>query len=216
MAEINTLLRRIDAEFHAIDDKIKKNQIENLQEYRERQKRLIRFGKLLDEVREIWNPRLEALRQRFGDQVHVTPRSTPSRSEATFEFRSTLAKLRLKFALFADRDMRYVQLTSDLEIVPSLIQCDAHAEMQCPLESTNLQVLADWFDDRIVSVVRTYLTLHQDNLDWKKHLVEDPVTRVWFPRYAAGATLEWKGSTYYFVDNESRLEFAKQNQIPVK
>src|SRR5687768_4306605 len=98
MSDINTLLRRIDAEFNAVDDQIKKSQIENLQESRDRQKRLDTFGKLLDELREIWNPRLEALRQRFGDQVNVTPRFTPSSREATFEFRSTLAKIRLKFS----------------------------------------------------------------------------------------------------------------------
>lgn len=215
MTEIDTLLKRIDAEFSAVQDNIKKSQLENMQEYRERQNRLAAFAKLLEELRELWKPRLEALRLRFGEKVNVTPRITPSSREATFEFHSALAQIRLRFSVFADSDVRNVQLTSDLEIVPILIHFDAHSEIEFPLEATNKQAVASWIDDRIVSFVRTYLAIHKDNLYLKDHLVEDPITQIKFPKYAAGATLDWKGSTYYFVDQDSRKEFAKQKNIVV-
>ena len=34
MADMTSLLQRIDAEFNAVDDKVKKNQQANLEEYR--------------------------------------------------------------------------------------------------------------------------------------------------------------------------------------
>jgi len=213
MADITSLLQRIDAEFNAVDDKVKKNQQENLEDYRQRQKRMEQFAKVVDELKTIWTPRLEALQKRFGDRVKITPRFTPSSREATFEFQSSLARIRLKFSAYADRDVKNINLTSDLDIVPILTQFDAHSELQLPLDAPNKDAVAKWVEDRIVSFVHTYLSMHENNFYMKDHLVEDPITRVQFAKFAAGATLEWKGSTYYFVDDESRKEFIKKNNI---
>ena len=213
MAEINDLLQRIDAEFDAVDDKVKQNQKANLEDYRQRQKRMEQYTAVVDDLKTIWAPRLEALQKRFGERVKVTPRLTPSSREATFEFQSSLARIRLKFSAYADQDVKNIHLTSDLDIVPVLTQFDAHSEMKFPIESPNKDAIAKWVEDRIVSFVRTYLSLHENNFYLKDHLVEDPITQVQFPKFAAGATLEWKGATYYFVDDESRKEFAKKNNI---
>lgn len=211
MNDINSLLQRIDAEFTAIDDKVKKVQQENLEEYRQRQKRMEQYGKVVEELKSIWTPRLEALQKRFGDKVKVTPRFTPSSREATFEFQSNLARIRLKFSAYADQDVKNIHLTSDLDIVPVLTRFDAHSEMKFPLDSPNNEAIAKWVEDRIVSFVHSYLSIHENHYYLRDHLVEDPITRVQFPKFAAGAVLEWKGSTYYFVDDESRKEFVKKN-----
>jgi YHS domain-containing protein len=50
----------------------------------------------------------------------------------------------------------------------------------------------------------------------KDDMVEDPIANIRFPKYAAGATLEWQGQTYYFVGEETRTEFMKQNKIASK
>lgn len=215
MADINNLLQRIDAEFNAIDDKVKKVQQANLEEYRQRQKRMDQYTRVVDDLKSIWTPRLEALQKRFGDKVQITPRFTPSSREATFEFQSSLARIRLKFSAYADRDVKNIHLTSDLDIVPVLTQFDAHSEMMVPLDAPNKEAIAKWVEDRIVSFVHSYLSIHENNFYLKEHLVEDPITKVQFPKFAAGATLEWKGSTYYFVDDESRKEFVKKNNISV-
>ena len=47
MANVDTLLKRIDAEFRALDNKIKQAQAEHVHEHQERQKRLAAFEKLL-------------------------------------------------------------------------------------------------------------------------------------------------------------------------
>ncbi len=213
MAELDNLLQRIDAEFNSVEDKVKKAQLENMQDYRDRQKRLETFEKVLDDLKNIWRPRLEALQKRFGDKVQITPRLTPSSREATFEFQSHLARIRLKFSAFADRDVRQIHLASDLDIVPVLTRFDAHSEMTFPVEAPPRDVITKWVEDRIVSFVHTYLAIHENNFYLKDHLVSDPITGVQFPKYAAGATVEWKKDTYYFVDDVSKQEFCKKNNI---
>lgn len=108
---------------------------------------------------------------------------------------------------------KQVHLTSDLDIVPVLTQFGAHSEMKFPVDSPNKEQIAKWIEDRIVAFVHTYLLIHENNFYLKDHLVSDPIKGVQFPKYAAGATQEWKGSTYYFVDNVSKAEFKKKNSI---
>jgi hypothetical protein len=43
-----------------------------LQEHRERRKRLAAFEKQMEAMPPVWEPRLKALQQRFGDQIKVT------------------------------------------------------------------------------------------------------------------------------------------------
>ena len=79
--------------------------------------------------------------------------------EANFEFQSPLARILLKFCAYADRDVKNVHLSSDLDIVPILTKYDSHSEMVVPLESPNKEAITKWIDDRIVSFVHTYLSI---------------------------------------------------------
>jgi len=47
-------------------------------------------------------------------------------------------------------------------------------------------------------------------------MVEDPVVQVRFPKYAAAATLRQNGQTYYFISEETRREFEKQQAKAAK
>ena len=38
-------------------------------------------------------------------------------------------------------------------------------------------------------------------------MVEDPVAKVKFPKFAAGTTLNVKGKTVYFIDGATRKEY---------
>lgn len=215
MAEIDTLMGRIDAEFSAVDARIKKQQAEHLQEYRDRQKRLEEFGRVLDELRDIWRPRLEAVARRFGERVKVTPRLTPSRREAILQIQSELANISLTFSVFTDRDIQQLIVTSDLRIIPILMKFDSHSEIEFPLDQIDRQALGRWMDDCIVNCVRTYLALHENEHYMKQEMVADPITQVRFLKQAAGATLDYQGQKHYFVDEESRGEFARQKGISV-
>jgi YHS domain-containing protein len=216
MPDVNDLAGRIDAEFAALEQKHRKIQVEQVQVYRERQKRLHQLGQVFDRLRDVWGPRLDLLVEKFKDRVKVTPRMVPSTREATFAFQSKVARVELRLSATTDCDVTKIILSYDLEIIPALIQFDAHSQVELPLDAVDTEVVARWIDDRLVSFVKTYLMLHDNEYQFKDEMVEDPVAGVRFPNFAAGATLEWEGRTYYFVGEETRSEFAQQNGIALR
>ncbi len=216
MPEVKSLSSRIDGEFAAVEKKRQDFQVERLQEYRERQKRLQQLGKVFDKMAKAWKPRLETLVQKFGNRIQVTPRLTPSTREATLEFPSNLGRVSLRFSASTDRDVRQVILGYDLEIIPVFFRYEPHAELGFPLEAIDEAAAARWIDDRIVDFVRTYLSMGENELYTREHMVEDPVAHVGFPDFAAGATLEWQGKKFYFIGEETRRQFAQMNKIAIE
>jgi YHS domain-containing protein len=208
MPDVDQLLSRIDSAFKSSADKIQEFQTRQVQELHGRQQRLETFELLLRTLGDVWRPRLEALSRRFGEKVHVTPSVTPGRRDATFRFDSELAHIDLRFSAFADADVRNVVFYYDLEILPILMKFESHSEIEFPLEAVDTEALARWIDDRIVAFVTTYLALHENAYYLKGHMVEDPIAKVQFPKYAAGAIAEFDGKTYYFVSQETCQEFA--------
>ena len=214
MPDIKELISRIDSEINAAEAKIKNLQTQQVQSFQDRGKRLEKFGQTAEVVRDICKPRLEALAQRFGDRVHLTPTVEPARLEATFAFKSELAQIHLRFSAAPSADATKIVFSYDLRVMPILMQFESHAELEQPLEAVDREALAKWMDDRIVAFVRTYLSLHENEYYLKDHMVEDPVAHVRFPRYAAGATLERGGKTYYFIGEETRREFERAQAQP--
>jgi hypothetical protein len=216
MTALKSLSSRIDDEFAALEKKVKDVQIERLQEYRERRKRLQQLDGVFDKLAEAWKPRLDTLMRKFGDRIQVTPRLTPSTREATLEFPSKLGRVSLRFSASTDRDVRTVILGYDLEVVPAFFRYEPHAELEFPLDAVDEVAAGRWVDDRIVDFVRAYLSMGENGFSSPEHMVEDPVAHVQFPDFAAGATLEWQGKKYCFIGEETRQEFARQHGIPVK
>jgi YHS domain-containing protein len=213
MTATSSLADRIDAEFTAAADKIKQFQSQQIQEHHERQQRLERFEQLLNELTELVRPRLETLAQRFGDSAQVRPYVAPGRRHATFQCQSELAHVRMRFSATTNLDVTRVVFSYDLEILPILMQYESHAELEFPLDAVDREALVQWADDRIVSFARTYLSLNENEFYLKRFMVEDPVLHVRFPKHAAGATLEWQGKKYYFVGEETKAEFEKEQGI---
>jgi len=51
------------------------------------------------------------------------------------------------------------------------------------------------------------LSLSQNEYYLKNHLVVDPVADAKFPKFAAAATLERQGKTFYFISEKTHNEF---------
>lgn len=215
MADVKDLLNRLDVEFSSAETQIKEFQAQKLQEYHGRQQRLELFSKACEQLRDTWRPRLEALAAKFGDKVKVTPSVTPAMREATFQFRSPLADIVLRFSASTDFEVRNLVLDYDLHILPILMKYEPHARVEFPLDAIHADVIGQWIDDRIVDFVKTYLALHRNEYYLKDHMVSDPVTLTRFPRYAAAATLDWGGTKYYFISDETRRDFATKHGISV-
>src|SRR5215831_16296573 len=183
--DVASLINRIDAEFSALDDKIKRAQGEKQQEHHDRQTRLAAFEKELETLPEVTKPRLEALVKRFGDRAKVSPRIDSTSRAVTMDFQSELARIKLKFSAATDQEVRKLILLYDLEILPTLMQFDSHQQAEWPLDAIDRKAVGQWVDDRIVSFVKTYLSLHENQYYLKEHLVQDPIAGVRFPKFAA-------------------------------
>ncbi len=210
MPNVNELLKRIDAEFAGSQQKMKDFQTQQVEQHEQREQRLASFGALLDELSDVWRPRLEALRERFGDQVKTAPTITPTQRSVTFSFATELARVNMRLSASPDADARHAIFSYDLDIMPILMKFDSHSEIEFPLEAVDRNALAAWFDDQIVGFVRTYLSLHENQYYLKGHMVEDPIAKIQFPKFAAGATFEHNGKTIYFVDETTRAAFVQQ------
>jgi hypothetical protein len=209
------LIERIDATIAAAREKARLQQKELPQDGSEHQKRIQRFEQVREEIRALARPRIEALARQFGDQVQITPKVTQSRSAVTFDFKAPGGYITLSFSVVPDEEVKNAVIEYNLEVVPVRTMYDSHAEFRAPIDGFNPAALESWVDDWIVRFVEHYMQMHEIDAGGHADHVEDPVVKVRFPKFAAGATLEHEGRTYYFIDDRTRDDFARQNGVKV-
>ena len=135
------------------------------------------------------------------------------RKPARVAVQSGLARVQLRFSATTDRDVRKVVLGYHLEIIPVLMRFNPHAEVEFPLNAVDKDAVARWIDDRVVEFLQTYFAMGESAIYLRDEMVEDPIAGVCFPKVVAAATLEWRGQKFYFVSEETRQEFEKQQGI---
>jgi YHS domain-containing protein len=167
-------------------------------------------------VVDIARPRLELLIDRFRNKVDVQPIVSEHLRSVTMKFDSPVARIDLTFRLSHDVEVKNLILDENLEILPILMKFEPQASLTMPLDKIDEGKAAKWFDDRVVDFVQTVGAVHRNQYYLKDHLVVDPVAGVQMPKYAAKATLEKDGKTYYFVSDETKAQFAKQHKIATK
>jgi YHS domain-containing protein len=207
MFDVSILEGRISAEFSSAAQRDKKLLGETVQDATQSQDRLEQLGKVFDELREVWKPRLELLVREFGNRVQATVHVVPSMRDATFYFQSSSAHVRLRFTALPDRDFEKLILSYLLEITPAVVHFRPYAQIEFPLNAVDKAAAAKWIDDRIIDFVRTYLSMGEPEICPNDQMVEDPVARIRFPKFAAATTLERKGETFYFISEETRRAF---------
>lgn len=206
------LLGRINAEFAEAKHKLNVLRQKGVEEHRGRLARLEVFEQSCERLKDVWGPRLETLKEAFGERVKVAPYATIGRRQATFSFMSDIARITVTFSASTDFDVRKLVLEYSLEILPILMSFPDHTRYEQPLEQVDPQSIGKWMDDQIVDFVKTYLSLHENEYYLKSHMAVDPVAKVRFPKFAAAATLERNGATLYFMANETRDEFLEKEE----
>lgn len=211
MADVSQLTSRIDAEFADVQTKIATFQKQAQEEYAAREKRYQeQFLPAVQRMPELLKPRLQVLVDRFQDKVQVQPVVTEQVRQATFKFNSPMARIELTFRVSHDAPVKNLVFDQTLEVLPILMQFDKHASLTVPLDNIDEAKITQWFDDRIVAFIKTFLAIHQNQYYQKDSLVTDPVAGIEMPRYAAKCTLESGGKTYYFVSEETRREYQEK------
>jgi YHS domain-containing protein len=210
MAPACSLTQRIDAEFSAADKRLEQFRAKQVESYQSRQGRLEQFEQMSDELRKVWESRLDVLAKKFGQRMDVHPTVEPGRRSVTLEFKSSLARIELRFSATPDGDVRKLLVTYDVNIVPVLMKFDSHKELELPLDAIDSTQLAEWLDDRIVDFLHAYLAMHENQYYLQNEMVQDPIAKVQFPKFAAAAKLEQNGKTIYFIDELTLREFQKR------
>ena len=213
MSDVSELAKRIDAAFSGVKAKASELMQQRLQEHQDRQALLKEYEKAQAKIVEIAKPRLEALAGRAGERVKVTPAVSQTRRSATFEFKSAKALINLTFSVAPDQNVQRAVVESDLKVVPVLWKFDSHSEFSTPIANVDAAGLTRWLDDRILSFVDLFILIHEGELFDKAEMDEDPVAKVSFPKFAAGATLDHGGQTHFFIDDKTKAEFARQKGI---
>ena len=159
MFDIGSLSRRISAEFSSAAERDNELVGRNVQDAKQRQDHLEQLGKVFDELRKVWKPRLELLVNEFGNRVQTSPHLVPSERDVTFAFQSSKAHVRLRFTALPDRDFQRLILAYLLEITPAVIHYKSYDQMEFPLNAIDKQAVGKWLDDRIMDFVHTYLSM---------------------------------------------------------
>lgn len=213
MTERMELADRIRKELSAHQQRLQTSRDKCVADHRARQAREAKLEQLFDELRSVWRPRLETLASEFGDLIQATPTITPGRRTATFDVKSPLASIRMTLSASANSDATELVLAYDLQILPILMKFERHAELALPLDQVDAAKVGEWIDDLILGFVRTYLEMQSNEYYLKDQMVEDPVAHVRFPKFAAEATRERNGVTYYFIGDTTARAFDQQSVV---
>jgi hypothetical protein len=163
MAEPSSLADRIDAEFAAAKQRNVAIQNQDVRYFQERQQRLEAVDKILNELRSIWRDQLDELAKLLGERVKVVASIAAGNRIAKFSVQSRIAQMDFRFAVFTDDDVRNLIFQYDLEVVPASTKYDSHSELSFPMNNVDRRLLAEWISDRIISFMKTYLSVHDTN-----------------------------------------------------
>ena len=215
MTDVNTLINRIDQAIAAEVGRQKRDWAGVMLANRKRELRLQRYKAEAKRILELLRPRLDAFLERFKAVVKVEPTVREHTRVVKLTFAATVAKATLCFEVFPDRDVNHIRLECTQEIIPVMVRYDKQSVLQFPLDGVRDDELVGWFDDRILAFVMAYLAVVRRDAalqeQLKDLLVQDPITKIRFPKYLASSTLERDGQTYYFVDEATRREFEQQS-----
>jgi YHS domain-containing protein len=208
MPTTDALKTRLDAEFAAAQEQVRREGEESARANEAARQRFDTFARVRDKVRELAEPRLEQLRERFPDGKMNPVRSSQGGS-VTLHLETGRARMTLSFNLSHDGAVTKVFLDYDLEVIPVFVAFDPHDRLEIALEAPDYEQIARWMDDRVVAFAHTYLAVQFTKQYEGENIVDDPVARLSFPKVLAQSSLEYQGKTYHFVSAQTRQAFEK-------
>ena len=212
MADLEKFLRRVDSEVASARQQALGVMQDAEQAYESRQRGFELFLKVLERVRELTRPRLEALAERF--KFDTKPIQSEHQRGIELAFRTEMAAVSLKFTATHDTEVRNLLVEYQLRVVPIFIKFAPQAQFESSLAAFDENAFAAWLDDRLVEFVKTYLEIHTNSYYQKDHLATDPVANIQFPKIYAQVTLDEAGRKLYFISEKTRDEYLQQAGKP--
>jgi hypothetical protein len=162
MADTSSLAQRIKAEFDSRAQRQQAAEQEQSKAASDREAGLAQFGKVCEDLKGVWRPRLEEFAKQFGEKVKVTPNLSPTQREAKLNFLTDLANVTLTFTVAPSPDAKKLVLDYDLLIIPIYFDYERHARLELPMDKVDRDAVGKWVDDRLISCLKAYLSI-QDN-----------------------------------------------------
>lgn len=213
MSNGTSLAERMKAEFDVRAQRQKADEAQRAKDANEQERRLEQFGRVCEELKPVWRSRLEEFAKQFGDKVRVTPAVSPSRRDAVVVFLTDLATVTLRLSVSTSADVSKLVLDYELLIIPVFFDYEKHARLEMPLNQIDPNAVGKWIDDQLISCVRAYLSLRDNEHYVKRAMVEDPITKERFLREDAAETLVHEGKTLYFNSADSLARYKHKLQI---
>jgi YHS domain-containing protein len=205
-----SLAQRIKAEFDAHLQRQKRAEEEHARESHERDQRLGQFIRTCDDLQTGWRASVEEFASQFGDKIRVTPSLMPSLREVKVVFLTDLASITLTLSASPSEDVRKLVIDYDLLILPIFFEYDRHARLEMPLDRIDREALDRWVEDRLISCVKAYLSIQNNEFYLKRATVQDPITKARFLRGDAAATLDHNGQTLYFSSQDTLRQYKEK------
>ncbi|MCW5767691.1 MAG: hypothetical protein KIT19_03335 [Phycisphaeraceae bacterium] len=209
-----TLADRIRAEFDAREARQKAAEADRAKSQEAHEGGIEKFKSACDDLQAVWKPKFQEFAKQFGDKIKITPVVSPEQREARCTFLTELATMTLTVGVSASPDATKLVLDYNLLIVPTYFDYERHARMEMPLNSIDKNAVGAWLDDRLVSCVKAYLSMQDNEYYLRRVLVEDPITKAKFLKEDAAASIEHKGATVYFASEQSKKDYMAKHEIP--
>jgi YHS domain-containing protein len=145
--------------------------------------------------------------KQLGDQIKVTPTVKRSYREAKVTFLTDLAQVTLTLSASANSDATRIVLDYDLAIIPAIFDYERHARLEMPIDKIDTAAISAWIDDRLISCVKVYLSIQDNQFYINRVTVEDPISKARFIRTDAAGTLEHNGQTVYFASEQTMHQY---------
>lgn len=209
MADLSSLLSRIEAQVATARQQAQLTMQDAEAAYERRRIGYEKFLVVVDRIRELAKPRLQALAEHF--KFDANPMQNEHKQGVELAFQTAMATVKLKLTASHDTDVEKLIVDYDLQILPIFIKFEPHARFETSLTAVDEAAFEAWLDDRLVDFTKTYLEIHSNSYYQKDHLTTDPVAQIQFPKIYAQATLEQNGKKLYFISEKTRDEFVQQD-----
>jgi YHS domain-containing protein len=160
-------------------------------------------------VTDVVVPRLETLRESLGNSnpIEVSTDGASAclglRSSDVFPIGADLS-----LGVGHDSEIRTLEFTWKVSVIPILIDYDREASLSLSLDSPDKERLGRFVDERILRFVADYLRIHEPDSPYIKGAqVRDPVCDMAFPASEAASSITVGNRTYYFCAEECAAKF---------
>jgi YHS domain-containing protein len=163
-------------------------------------------------TKDVIRPRLEQLASFFDNAEMIQDPEQVGRHQAVCVFKHTNrfpASARLELGLSPDRQAENLALCYCLQILPIFFDFAKQDQKLIALESVNEEMVAEWFEEKIVAFLDAYLRLETHHQYQSDNIVTDPVCGMPVNRLHAAAQIDHGGMTYFFCVEDCRKKFAE-------